>query len=279
MFVAPSVFGSRCAARVSTRSRAIAIALAILVAGCRDPQATRSPDAATTAAGDRGGPAAAARPDRPARDGLAPAAPRKRPAPKKVDDEKGALAAVLTGNPEGAIGFLAGHVESHPTDLDARIALARAHVMIGALGDAREVLEDKRGAPDDARVVQLRAHLLRLRGDARAAESLLEGALKRDADAIALRGDLLAVLIATGRKHDKRAKELMDGLYDAYEAGRAKSAADLLAVARAALARGTKGAFHDANMVLQEAEDAAPVKDGSWIGDEVVLLRGNVFLE
>ena len=34
-------------------------------------------------------------------------------------------------------------------------------------------------------------------------------------------------------------KALMDGLYDAYDAGTAKSADDLLAVAQAALARGS----------------------------------------
>ena len=43
---------------------------------------------------------------------------------------------------------------------------------------------------------------------------------------------------------------------DAYDAGKATHAEELLAIARAALARGTSGAFHDANMVLGEAETA-----------------------
>src|SRR5690606_35621196 len=82
-----------------------------------------------------------------------------------------------------------------------------------------------------------------------------------------------------GEGQGPEAKALMERLYDAYDAGTAKSAADLVAVAQAALTRGTGGAFHDANMVLQDAESLAPAAEGTWVADDVLLLRGAMFLE
>ncbi|HWB76634.1 MAG TPA: tetratricopeptide repeat protein [Nannocystaceae bacterium] len=204
---------------------------------------------------------------------------RERPAPATVEGRDAALAAVTHGNPEGAIAALAPIVDKTPDDLEARFALARAHATVGALDEARAVLEDKRGAPLDISVVQLRVAVHRTRGQYAEAEKLLEEALKKHKDALPLLGDLLQLRVETGRKDDARSKAILESLYDAYDAGKVKTAADMLAVGIAALARGGKGGFHDANMVLEEAEMIAPVAQGEWVGDRVRLLRGAVFLE
>ncbi|MCA9650982.1 MAG: tetratricopeptide repeat protein [Myxococcales bacterium] len=204
---------------------------------------------------------------------------RERPAPKPVEDREAALDAVIHGNPEGAIDFLAGHLEQEPGDLPARLALARAQIMVGALADASTTLADPAGAPDDPQVVLRRSRLAWRRGELEQAQALLERAHKAHPDDLPLRGELLALLVRRGQGATPPAKALLDGLYDAYDAGSAKTADDLVAVAQAALAQGTTGAFKDANMVLQDAEGLAPVGEGSWTADDVLLLRGSVFLE
>ncbi|MBC8071355.1 MAG: tetratricopeptide repeat protein, partial [Deltaproteobacteria bacterium] len=204
---------------------------------------------------------------------------RERPAPAAVEGREAALVAVTHGNPEGAIAVLSPLVEKAPGDLESRIALARAHAAIGAHRKALELLEDRRGAPLDVGVVQLRVSLLRSVGDYAEAETLLEEALRKHKDALPLLGDLLQVRVATGRRDDPRSKAIVESLYDAYDAGKVKTAPDMLAVGIAALARGGKGGYHDANMVLEEAEMLAPVAAGEWIGDRVRLLRGEIFLE
>jgi cellulose synthase operon protein C len=246
-------------------------------AGCRGEATTPPAPAGGTTTEDR----AASGPDA-SRVGFAPQAelepqgPRQRPEPEPVRTRDEALVAVVTGNPEGAIEFLVEHLESNRTDLEARLALARAQIATGAYDDAHKTLEP---STDDPRVVLARAELHRLRGDPRAAQTVLEAGLAKRPDMLELRGALLELLHATGREREPRARELMEGLYDAYEAGKAKSAAELLAVAMAALARGTSGAYHDANMVLEDAEAREPVKDGSWVADRVLLVRGHMFLE
>ncbi|HET6584300.1 MAG TPA: tetratricopeptide repeat protein [Nannocystaceae bacterium] len=204
---------------------------------------------------------------------------RERPAAAEVHDRAAAIAAAVHGNPEGAIAFLVAHLGGHADDLEARLALARAQIDVGKWDDARATLVDKRGKPDDPQVVQLRVQVHRIRGEYAEAEKLLEAALKAKPDALPLRGDLLGLRVETGRRNDARTTKLREGLYDAYDASKAKTAADLLAVAQAALARGGKAGFHDANMVLEEAEALAPAAEGSWIADRIRLVRGAVFLE
>lgn len=215
----------------------------------------------------------------PALDEGAAAKPRERPAPAKLQDREAALAAVTHGNPEGAIPVLTAALADKPKDVEARVALARAHAQLGALDAAIAALADKRGAPDEVEIVQLRAWCLRAQGQHAKAEALLEEALRKHAASPALMGDLVAVRIDTGRRGDAATRALIDQLYDLYDGGKAKSAADLLGVAMAALGQGGKGGFHDANMVLGDAETAAPVEAGSWTGDRVRLLRGAMFLE
>lgn len=264
-------------------SRALGLALLLGLTsgpGCKGTSPSQPPPADETTSGERAGsgsdPAAfglAKRPD------LEPQGPRKRPEPTPVSSRDEALEATVTGNPEGAIEFLTGHVASEGGDLEARLALARAQTKVGAYDDARKTLENPSGAPSDASIVLALAELHRVRGDAKAAERVLEAALAKQPSAIDLRGALLELLHATGRQREPRGRELMEGLYDAYEAGKTKTAAELLAVAMAALARGTSGAYHDANMVLGDAEGLAPVEDGSWVADRVLMVRGRVFLE
>ena len=204
--------------------------------------------------------------------------PRERPAPTKVEERDAALAAVIKGNPEGARDFLKEFVAKKPKDTEARLALARAQIILGEYDDADAVLADRKGAPSDVTVVQVRADLMLRRGKIAEALKLLQAASKKNSKSIALKGDLLAVRLAAGHA-PADTMPLNDSLYDAYGAEEAKTAADLLAVAQAALARGTKGAFHDANMVLEDAEAKAPAKEGSWVGDRVLLRRAQMFRE
>ncbi len=204
---------------------------------------------------------------------------RVRPAPAVVEDRDAALEAVRHGNPEGAATFLREFVAAHPDDRDARVALARALVQTGALADAGTTLADPQGTPTDPQVLRRRAQIEWRLGRADAAGRLLDEGRRAHPNDLPLRGESLWLQVRRGRGDSPEAKALMDGLYDAYDAGEAKTAEDLLAVAQAALARGTGGAFHDANMVLQDAENLAPVTEGRWVADDVLLLRGSLFLE
>jgi tetratricopeptide (TPR) repeat protein len=205
-------------------------------------------------------------------------APRKRPAPAKVSSREEAIAAVIGGNPEGAKDFLVAFLPKHAKDTDARLALARAQIMMGAYADADATLADKAGTPNDANVVLMRVDTMRRRGKLADALALLQAAHKRDAKSLPIRGELLATMVENGAEPADMLA-LNDKIYDAFEAGEAKTAADLLAVAQAALARGSTGAFQDANDVLGDAEEKAPVKEGSWVADRVLLRRGLMFLE
>jgi tetratricopeptide (TPR) repeat protein len=205
--------------------------------------------------------------------------PRERPSPVEVADREAALGAVVRGNPDGGVAWLRTHVAAKPKDTTARIALARGLVATGNLDEATKVLEDAKGAPLDVEVVQIRVALLRQRSQLKQAEALLDEAVRKHPKAVALVGDQIALRVDTGRRDDPKTRALIDAMYDAYDAGKVETAAELLAVAIAAHARGGKGGYHDANMVLEAAEALEPVDAGSWIGDRVRLLRGNVFLE
>lgn len=216
-------------------------------------------------------------PDAPA-DAAAPQL-RERPAPVPVDGRDAAMQAVVRGNPGGAIAALEKHLKDKPGDVDARIALARAHLAGGAIDDAKKVLEDAKGKPLDVEIVQVRVALARMRGDLAGAMKLLDEAQRKHPDALPLVGDRIALLVDTGHRDDPKTTALIDQMYDAYDAGKAKTTAELLAVAIAAYTRGGKGGFHDANMVLEAAETLDPVDAGTWVGDRVRLLRGSIFLE
>jgi tetratricopeptide (TPR) repeat protein len=212
-------------------------------------------------------------------DGSAGPTRRQRPAAQEVGDRDAALDAVIRGNPDGAITFLRAHLEKKADDLPARLALARAQLLVGQLRAAADTLADPAGAPNDPQVLLRRARLAWRRGDAKQARALLDAGLAKHPGDLPLRGELLALLARRGHGQEPEATALMDGLYDAYDAGQAKTADELVAVAQAALARGSGGAFHDANMVLQDAESLAPVAEGAWVADDVLLLRGAMFLE
>lgn len=258
-------------------ARALTCLLALSLAGACTKTTTPPPEPppsgepaplGDTSAAYAGHPSAAAGPTR-----------RERPPARPVGDRDAALDAVIHGNPEGAIDFLRGHVQQDPGDLPARLALARAQLMVGQLQAAADTLADPAGAPGDPEVLLRRARLAWRRGDATQARALLDEGLRAHPSDLPLRGELLALSSRRGEGQGPEAKALMEGLYDAYDAGTAKSAADLVAVAQAALARGTGGAFHDANMVLQDAESLAPAAEGTWVADDVLLLRGAMFLE
>lgn len=220
----------------------------------------------------------------PASDGEAPPAvqPARRPAPAPVEGLAGALEALAKGNPEGAATFLAGALRQKPGDERTRLALAHAQLATGAYDQAAAVLAETKGAPPSAARLRLHARLLALRGDLPGAMALLQKAIA-DPNELPARGELLSLHALVGKAKDPAAVALREALYDAYDAGKVKTAEQLTAVARAALARGTTGAFHDANMVLGEAEklplETAALEPGFVLHDRAVQLRGAMFRE
>ncbi len=205
-------------------------------------------------------------------------APRERPAAAPVDGRDAALKAVTHGNPEGARDFLTAFVTANPGDVQARHSLARAHLLLGDTRAARATLSKAKS--DDILATRLRAESLAREGKLAEATKALTAAAKKHPDAMALRGDLITLLVAQGKRDEPATQSMMDGLYDDYEADRAKTPADLFAVAQAALGRGTKGALHDANMVFGEAEELAGSDDpDGWDLEAIVLRRAHMFRE
>jgi len=208
----------------------------------------------------------------------------KRPPPAPVATLGAAVDALGHSNPEGAADFLKVAVKKDPADEALRLTLAHALITTGAYDEAETYLSQKpaKAKPGSARL-RMHARLRLLRGDPASAEKLLDQAISHDPKDLAARGELLALRVSTGRSSEASTRALMDGLYDAYDAGEATSAEALVAVARAALARGSSGAFHDANMVLGEAEKlpatTAGPEQGFVVQDRVLLLRGAVFRE
>lgn len=253
----------------------MALVAALATGGCRPaPQAAPTAPQTAPSTGRHGKTRIAPPPGTPDE----PDAPRERPAAEPVHDLDGAMAALHTGQPEAAAAFLVGHLQSDPKDITVRRALARALIQHGAYDRAAAVLSDRTGAPTEPDILRDRAKLAIVRGNTTEAETHLRALLRAHPDDLDARGRLLTLLVQTGRAGDE-SRALMDGLYDAYDAGKVKTAADHLAVGRAALARGSTGAFKDANDVLDEAERLAPTKSGSALADEIALLRGDVFLE
>ncbi len=212
----------------------------------------------------------------------APKPPEHRPAPAKVDSLAAALDALGHSNPEGAAGFLKGALKQSPADEQLRLALALALLSTGAYDEAEAVLSEKpaKGKPPSARV-RMHAQLRLLRGDAKGAEALLDARIAADPDDLAARGDLIALRTLTGRA--AQSLDLINRMYDAYDQGKATSIDGLVAVAKAARARGTTGAFQDANMVLGDAEKQVAAHTGPepqfMVQDRVLLLRGAIFRE
>ncbi|MCB9570266.1 MAG: hypothetical protein H6710_24150 [Myxococcales bacterium] len=272
------------------RPRALAALLALLVGAACPPKATTPPDAGAevtepTAPGEAIEPGAEAPPPSFADDEAPP--PAIRPPPQPVSERDAVAAAIAGGNHEGAIDFLDTWLTGHPDDLEAALLHAHASAAIGQTDRAEAVLSGAaagKGVKDPrakATLLRAQARLRGLRGDRVKAEALLREALKAAPGDLPTQGDLLALLVARGRGREAEAKALMEGLYDAYDAGKATHAEELLAIARAALARGTSGAFHDANMVLGEAESApcrGPEPEVA-IRDRVLLVRGSIFHE
>lgn len=208
----------------------------------------------------------------------------RRPPPAAVTTLAAAVDAIGHGNPEGAATFLKDALRRSPGDESLRLTLAHALLTTGAYDEAETLLSERPGKGKAANPrLRMHARLRLVRGDAAGATSLLDQAVAHDPDDLAARGELLALRVSTGRGGEPAARALMDGLYDAYDAGKATTAEALVAVARAALARGSSGAFHDANMVLAEAEKLPAATTGPEPGfivqDRVLLLRGAVFRE
>jgi thioredoxin-like negative regulator of GroEL len=266
-------------------------ALLALVCACKERPASVVPQAgpeisATTAGAEDADDATADGVEVPELDeAAAPEGPAKRPPPSPVATLGAAVDALGHGNPEGAATFLKTALEQQPGDEGLRLTLAHALLSTGAYDDVEALLAErpaKAKTPSGARL-RMHARLRMQRGDASGAEALLAQAIAQDAGDLAARGELLALKVAIGKGNEPATRAVMDALYDAYDAGKATGAEALVAVARAALARGTSGAFHDANMVLAEAERLpAPTggpEQGFIVQDRVLLLRGAVFRE
>ena len=210
--------------------------------------------------------------------GLQSTEPRTRPEPAAVDARDAALEAITHGNPEGGRDFLTAFVKDNPTDTAAKHALARAHLLLGETRAARDALKADVGS--DVLATRLVAESLVREGKLADAAKVLRSAAKTSPGSMALRGDLVTVEVARGKRDDAEVRRLMDGLYDDYEADRAKTPGDLFAVAQAALGRGSKGALHDANMVFGEAEELAGADaPNGWDLEAIVLRRADMFRE
>lgn len=209
--------------------------------------------------------------------------PARRPPPAEVTTAAAALDALGHSNPEGAANFLKSAVQKDPADESLRLALALALLATGAYDEAEATLSERtaKGKPLSSAHVRMQAQLRLLRGDVAAAEALLTARIAADPADLPARGDLVALRTLTGRAAQTR--DHIDALYDAYDGGKATTVDALIAVARAARARGTTGAFQDANMVLGEAERLAASAPGPEpqfvVQDRVLLLRGAIFRE
>jgi len=210
---------------------------------------------------------------------LDPSQPRKRPAPAPVHGRDEALHALAHGNPEGARDFLRTHLAAQPEDHEARFALLTALQRVGELEAARAVSHDAPPSWWSAMAVVRTALLFEDAGDPEQAIATLVAGHTRFPDGLLVVGELVRLLHARGRGGEPQTQRMLDALYDAYDRGAARTAEDLLAVAHGALARGTKGAFKDANMVLEEAEARAPVEPATWTGDRIRLTRARMFAE
>lgn len=263
------------------RHAATTLFVAIVSAACGAPAKVTAPTVPThaEAANASSSPLPSLSPSLDADDTEPDDGPRTRPPAPEIRDRAAALAAVRTGQPDAAITFLRGHLDTQPDDLEARLALSRAQVATGQLEPAATTLATLNVAAMTPAVWDRRADIERRRGEPARVEQLLRDGSTRHPDDLGLRGALLAHLAATGRRNSTEAVQLREHLYDAYDNGQAQSPDALLAVARATLARGTGGGFHDANMVLGDAAAAEPVSTGTALADEIALLHAGVFLE
>ena len=216
-----------------------------------------------------------------------PATPRPRPPAEPVASRDEAIAAIGTGNPEGALRFFeAQTAETFAADPELHAWRARAAWATGAFALAQAefdaALAASQPSPSDEQRVAWTLELIDLleaRGDREGVRAQLDAARKRDPKRLEFRGRQLSFWVSTGRGDSPEATALMEGLYDAFDAGEAKTPAQLLAVARAALARASTGGFKDASWVLEEAEGLAPASSGDPLADRLLLLHADVFLE
>lgn len=203
--------------------------------------------------------------------------PRVREEGPDVGSRAEALQAVAAGNPEGAARFLDKHLSSKADDDEARVAHARALVMRGRYDDAAKALD---AAPKATVVVErARARLHRLRGEHEKAEAKLRKLSKAHPNELGVRGELLDLWVAMGRRGSKDAIALRESLYDAWDAGKVKTPDEMLAVARATLSRRSRGGFQDAEFALGEAEQVESPQSGTATMDEVLLAHAAVFLK
>jgi tetratricopeptide (TPR) repeat protein len=254
----------------------LAIAVSLVLASACKVGNTDDPEGSDGTGGD---PQAGLGADGEPHAGPPPAeAPRVREPGPDVESRDAAMQAVATGNPEGAARFLGPYVEANPADEPARLELARALVMRGEYEAAEKALTPAGKPGQTLPVLRAHARLQRLRGRWSDAEATLRRALKRDPDALGLRGELLDLLAHTGRRSSKEAIALREGLYDAWDADRVKTPDEMYAVALATLARRSKGGFKDAEWVLGEAEQIDP-GSGDGLLDRMLLTHAHLFLE
>jgi tetratricopeptide (TPR) repeat protein len=259
--------------------------LALTGYGACEPGSSTSPEPAQEEPGEATATDATANPMPTASAEAAPdpATPRERPEAGEVHGLPEALAAAAAGNPEGAIKFLENSLKQDPSSLESSLALASALWQVGEYERSIEVqtrsltLSADPSAQSDMHLTLALRHATL--GQADEADKAIDAADKLTPSRIEVKGMRMHVWTRTGRSDTPKAKAMMESLYDDYDASAADTPAELLAVARAAIARGSGGAFQDANMVLSDAEELEPASKATALADELLFLHATIFME
>ena len=200
------------------------------------------------------------------------AAPIAAAQPAGARDPESALRA---GNYDAAIAGYTREAQARPQDFVVHKGLVRALSEVGRYALAEQAARGFIAAnPRSAELQGSLGEVLCLRGrSAEAEEAFQKGIAGRARDALSAESSLAALRSERGRRD--LAKRGLERLVEAYNGGRARTAADLIAVGQACrlLGQDNPQAFKDALKAFDEAAAADP---GSH---EARILTGELFLE
>lgn len=183
--------------------------------------------------------------------------------------------ALRAGQHEVAIAGYTRDAQARPQDFSVHAGLVRALSEVGRYAEAEQAARAFLARNKHSAELQTPlGEVLVLRGKSAEAEQAFEKALAgRARNALSAEASLAALRWGRGRRDV--ARRGLERLVDAYNGGRARTAADLIAVGRACrlLGQDNPQAFKDALKAFDEAAAADPG------GHEARLLTGELFLE